>query len=231
MEKVSDSRGMLTVDELKTQILADITSLRGFFITARVAEADDFLMGFIEELMGEPIESERAEYLRFLGRLNNHFKLQNSISPKKRLGTAEKIILEANALNISTQHPIVIIALACLYGNQSAKKLMKFKANKNEFDAENALADILLISRFAKIKLEIEHHGRNGSGYPRVSFITDDNGLSGLLKYFKPKSIKHQDRVEGRESQLIITVDLETILTEAKSDDYEAIANLLLTLD
>lgn len=231
MEKVSDSRGMLTSDELKDQILADISYLRSFFKKARVAEQDEFLIAFLEELMGEPIENKRAEYLSFLEKLNNNFKLQNSISPKKRLGKAKEIILEASSLTISTQHPIVTIALACLYGNLSAKKLMKFKENKNEFDAENALADILLISRFAKIKLEIEHHGRNGSGYPRVSFITDDNGLSELVNCFKPRTVKHQDKIDGRESQLTMTVELAKLLTEAKEDDYEAIAYLLLSLD
>lgn len=231
MEKVSDSRGMLTADELKDQILADISSLRRFFKIARVAESDDFLIAFLEELMGEPIENKRSDYLSFLKKLNNHFKLQNSVSPKQRLGKAKEIILEAKSLTISTQHPIVTIALACLYGNQSAKKLMKFKAKQNEFDAENALADILLISRFAKIKLEIEHHGRNGSGYPRVSFITDDNGLSELVKCFKPRAVKHQEKIDGRESQLTMTVELEKLLTEAKGHDYEAIADLLLSLD
>jgi hypothetical protein len=231
MEKVSDSRGILTSDELKNQILADISALRGFFKTAGVAESDDFLIAFLEELMGEPIENKRTEYLSFLEKLNNHFKLQNSISPKQRLDKAKEIILEANSLTISIQHPIVTIALACLYGNQSAKKLMKFKADPNMFDAENALADILLISRFAKIKLEIEHHGRNGAGYPRVNFITDDDGLSELAKCFKPRVVKHQDKIDGRESQLTMTVELEKLLTEAKGDEYRAIADLLLSLD
>ncbi len=228
MEKVSDSRGKLKFDELKEQILADISSLRGFFKNARIAEEDDFLIGFLKELMGKPIENKRVEYLNFLESLNNEFKLQNSISPKQRLCKAKEIIEKAKALSISVQHPIVSISLACLYGNKFAKKLIKFKADPNKFDAENALADVLLISRFAKVKLEIEHHGRNGSPYQRVHFITDDNGLNELVKSFKPRSVKHQDKFDGRETKLTMTVELEKLLIEASPDEYEIITNLLL---
>ncbi len=227
MEKVSDTRGLLSLDELKTQILADVSSLRSFFQNAHIVEGDDFLIGFLKELMGRPIENQRAEYLKFLETLNNDFKLQNPISPSQRLCKAKKIIKEAIALSISIQHPIVAISLACLYGNSAAKKLMKFKADPNKFDSENALADVLLISRFAKIKLEIEHHGRNGAPLQRVNFITDDNGLSELVRNFKPRSVKHKDKFDGRETQLTMTVELEKLLIEASPEDYEEITNLL----
>ncbi|HHF2959468.1 TPA: hypothetical protein ACPJ0D_004706 [Vibrio diabolicus] len=228
MEKVSDSRGLLNLDELKTQILADISSLRSFFKSARIVENDDFLIGFLEELMGRSIENKRAEFLKFLEILNNDFKLQNPISPAKRLCKAKEIVQKASDLSISIQHPIVTISLACLYGNVAAKKLMKFKADPNKFDSENALADVLLISRFAKLKLEIEHHGRNGAPYKRVHFITDDNGLSELVKNFKPRYVKHKDKFDGRETELSMTVELEKLLIEATPEDYEAITNLLL---
>ena len=231
MEKVSDSRGILTSDELKKQILADLSALREFFKTASVVESDNFVITFLEEMKGEPIESKRAEYLNFIEKLNNHFKLQNPTSPKQRLDKAKEIIQEADALTISIQHPIVAIALACLYGNLPAKRLMKFKTDPSKFDAENALADVLLISRFAKIKLEIEHDGRNGGRYPRVDFITDDNGLSEIVKYFKPRVVKHNYKIDGRETQLTMTVELKKILTEVKEDEYDIITDLLLSLE
>jgi len=231
MEKVSDSRGHLSFEELKNQILADISALRGFFKEARIAEQDEFLIGFLKEIMGDPIELNRSDYLRFLERLNNHFKLKDSVSPLRRLGKAKEILLEADSLGISTQHPVVSVALACLYGNRFAKKLMKFKADSKVFDAENSLADIMLISRFAKIKLEIEHHGRNGFGYPRVEFLTDDKGLSELVKCFKPKAVKYQHMADGRESRLTMTVDLVKLLTEATEEERRAITDMVLSID
>lgn len=227
MEKVSDSRGLLPAEELKNQILADVTSLKTFFQAARFYETEDYLVNYLDELLGCSIEDKRAEYLHFINNLNNEFTLYNRTSPTDRFAKAKKIISDASALTISTQHPIVTIALACLYENQSAKKIMKFRANRHKFDAENALADILLISRFAKIKLELEHHGRNGAQYKRVALITDDDGLSKLFNSFKPKAVQHQDRVDGRESKLTMILDLATLLTEASGDEFDAVADLL----
>lgn len=223
MEKVSDSRGILTVGELEKQILFDVLALRGFFKTARVVEPDAFLIDFLRELMGKPIEVKRAEYLEFLEKLNNHFQLQNAVSPKQRLGKAKEIIIEAKSLNISAQHHIVIIALACLYGNQSAKKLMKFKSDSKKFDAENILSDISLIYRFATIRLEMEQH------FPRVKFITDDTALSDLFRRFKPRVLEYSGKIDRQEQQLTMDVELENLLTEIKEDEYRVIIELLLS--
>jgi hypothetical protein len=169
MEKVSDSRGIDTDEELEDKILSDLASLRNFFTRARVYEPDELVLAFLKDLRGNPIEEKRSAYLGFLNALNNQFNLRNPVSSKQRLEIARKIIEQSDHLNFSRQHPVVVIGLACLYGNPAAKKLMKFKANSQRFDAENVLADIMLITRFAGIKLEIEQMGRNGvGGYLRL---------------------------------------------------------------
>jgi hypothetical protein len=122
----------------------------------------------------------------------------------------------------------VVIGLACLYGNHAAKKLMKFKADPQKFDAENVLADIMLITRFAGIKLEIEQLGRDrAAGYLRSDFITDDNGLIEILKYFTPKVVKHTDKHDGRETQTTMTVKLKELLTDIEMEEYAHLLNLL----
>lgn len=228
MEKVSDSRGIGTDEELERNILSDLSSMRNFFKNARVGETDDFVLAFLKELRGAPMETKRDDYLNFLNDLNNNFKLSNSVAPKQRLKKAAEIIESAENFAISKQHPVVIIGLACLYGNAAAKKLMKFKAAPQSFDAENALADIMLISRFAGVKLEIEQKGRDGSGYPRSHFITDDNGLIDIIKCFKPSIVKHKDKHDKHETQLTMTVDLKDLLSEIQMKEYEHIFDLLI---
>jgi hypothetical protein len=230
MEKVSYSRGIETDEDLERNILSDLSSMRDFFKNARVGETDDFVLAFLKELRGEPIETKREDYLNFLNDLNNKFKLSNSVTPKQRLKKAAEIIERADNFAISKQHPVVIIGLACLYGNLAAKKLMKFKAAPQRFDAENALADIMLISRFAGVKLEIEQMGRNGTGYPRSDFITDDNGLIEIIKCFKPSIVKHKDKQEKHETQLTMTVDLKILLTEIQMNEYKQILDLLIQI-
>ena len=227
MEKVSDSRGKTTDAELEEQIISDISALKKFFQHASIYEPNEFIIAFLRELRGAALEVKRSNYLKFLETVNNRFKLNDPISPKIRFEKAEQIVNEANALEISRQHPVVTTTLACLYGNSAAKRLMKFKADPDKFEAENALADIMAITRFYQIKLQIEHHGRNGGRLPRSEFITDDDGLIELIKCYKPKVVKHKDTADGRETQLSFDVDLKRILTEIKEDEYEKILDLL----
>lgn len=228
MEKVSDSRGIDTDEELERKILSDLASMRKFFTNARVYEPDEFVLGFLKELRGNYIEEKRSDYLDFLRVLNDQFRLSNPVSPKKRLNIAEKIIEQASHSSFSKQHPVVAIGLACLYGNPAAKKMLKFKPDSQSFDAENALADIMLITRFAGIKLEIEQLGRDGIGsYLRSNFITDDNGLIEIIKCFTPEVVNHIDDQDGRRTQTIMTVKLKDLLTEIQMEEYEHLLNFL----
>jgi len=103
---------------------------------------------------------------------------------------AKDLLNEADALGISRQHPLVTLILACLYGNSAAKKLMKFKENSASFCAENALADIMAISRFAQLKLQIEFLGRQGGKFLRSDFVTDDDGLTEVFRCFEPDFVR-----------------------------------------
>ncbi|HAS6185837.1 TPA: hypothetical protein I7160_20910 [Vibrio vulnificus] len=228
LEKVSDSRGVDTDEELEEKILSDLASMRKFFNKARIYEPDEFVLGFLKELRGNPIEEKRSDYLGFLRVLNDQFKLCNPVSNKQRLKVAEEIVEQADQFDFSRQHPVVTIGLACLYGNPAAKKLMKFRADPNKFDAENVLADIMLITRFAGIKLEVEQLGREGrSGYIRSLFITDDNGLIDIIKCFTPKVVKHINKNDGRETHTTMTVQLKDLLTDIQIEDYDNLINLL----
>ena len=105
---------------------------------------------------------------------------------------------------------------------------MKFKADPQKFDAENVLADIMLITRFAGIKLEIEQMGRNGVGkYLRSNFITDDNGLIEILKCFTPELVKHTEKYDGRKTQITMTVKLKDLLADVKIEEYDHLIDLL----
>lgn len=228
MEKVSDSRGIDTDAELETKILSDLESLRNFFTEARIIESDEFILNFLKNLRGNPIEEKRSDYLDFLKTVNNQFNLSNPISPKQRLNTAKQIIKQTNHFGFSKHHQIVIIVLACLYGNPAAKKVMKFKGNPEIFDPENALADIMLITRFANIKLEIEQLGRSGSvPFLRSEFITDDDGLIQILKCFSPDHVKYIENDDGRKTHTTVTVKLKDLFTDIQNEEYSHLLDLL----
>ena len=140
---------------------------------------------------GTPHELSQYAYIQFLRVVNDRFALGNPVGRPLRLQKAEEILREADALSIGRQHPVVLVTLRCLYGNSSARKVMKFKADPARFDAENALADIMIISRFLPRKLEIEQLGREGkASFLRTDFITDDDGLASILRCFEGEFCK-----------------------------------------
>lgn len=228
MEKVSDSRGTASDLELEERILGDLAALRAFFVHAHIYEPDDFVIQFLRELRRSAIELERPKYVKFLEAINDSFDIREPVGKSLRFEKAKKIVALAHSLDVYHQHPIVSIVLACLYGNRAAKKLMKFKADSAKFNAENVLADVMTITRFAKQRLQIDKISRSGGRYQNTSFITDDDGLIGIIRYFQPESMTVENTSEGATTRYTLTVELQKLLTEIETDEYEKICNLLI---
>jgi hypothetical protein len=229
IEKTSDLRSPLSDEELEEQVLKDVASLRSFFRNGRVIESDEFLVGYLRNLRRVPHELLQPAYLDLLAAANNKFALRETVAPRFRLKTAQDVVREADRLSIPRQHPVVLITLACLYGNASAKKVMKFKAKASEFVAQNTLSDIMVISRFLPLKVEIEDSARRGTApYPRTAFITDDSGLQGILKCFEPKSVRQSDKGDQQEFRTDVTVKFAELLTdvEVRHDGSQAVGHV-----
>jgi|GEM_PF-1371564 len=215
IEKASDLRSSLTDEALEEQVLKDVASLRSFFRNAQVLEPDEFLIAYLREVRRVPPELSQPAYLDFLAAANNKFALREPVAPRHRFETAQAIVREADGLSIPRQHPVVLITLACLYGNADAKKVMKFKAKADEFVAQNALSDIMVISRFLPLKVEFEASANRGNAsYARTAFITDDSGLEGIVRCFEPKSVRHAEKGDSRETRTDVTVHFAKLLSD-----------------
>lgn len=230
MEKVSDSRGTASDIELEQRILGDLSAMRAFFEHAQVYEPDDFVIQFLRELRRSAIELERPNYVKFLEVINDRIGIREPVAKTLRFEKAEEIVSLACSLNVYPQHPIVTIVLACLYGNVAARKLLKLKADPAKFNAENVLADIMAITRFAKLKLHIDKASHSDGGrYKNTAFITDDDGLIGIIGCFQPEHMTVQATSEGATTRYTLTVELQKLLSEIEADEYEKICNLLTT--
>lgn len=228
MEKVSDTRGAVSDIELEERILDDLSALRAFLEHAHIYESDEFVIEFLRELRRSAIELERPNYISFLEKINDSFNIREPVTKTLRLEEAEKIVALAHDLNIYHQHPIVTIVLACLYGNRSAKRLLKLKADPTKFNAENVLADIMVITRIAKQKLLIDKISTSGGGrYANTSFITDDEGLIGIIGCFQPEHMKIKNTREGSTTRYTLKVELRKLLTEIEDQEYDKICSLL----
>ena len=218
IEKASGPRAGLTDEELEAQILHDVAKMRKFFVHAKILEADEFLLGLARVLRHEPPELARDAYLEFLRRANA-LGLANPVARADRLQMAHAILALADSLSITRQHSTVLLSLACLYGNVAARKVMKFRADPCSFRAENALADIMVISRFIPLKLQIEQETRDrGRGFMRSIFLTDDTGLTEVLSCFKGQKVRFMEKNGSHETMLNVKVELATLLTEINMD-------------
>lgn len=157
MEKTSDTRSTRTDEDLQAQIVGDVAHMRSFFKEAKVLEWDKYLLDYISQLRKVPVELARPTYLAFLANANeSRFGLYQPVGKAKRFKTASALFGLADSLAIRRQHPILAVTLACLYGNKSARDVLKFTPAPETFPAENVLADVMTISRFLDRKLELE---------------------------------------------------------------------------
>jgi hypothetical protein len=216
MEKASDTRSARTDEDLQAQIVGDLGHMREFFGEAKVVEPDEYLLDYISQVRKIPVELARPTYLAFLRGANEScFGLYQPVAKAKRLKTASALVNLADGLEISRQHPILAVTIACLYGNASAREVLKFTPTPGAFPAENVLADVMTISRFLGRKLELEADYRRGlTSIRHVSYITDDNGLAEILSCYQGEALSTRDGCGHQEVLTKGRVDFARLLTE-----------------
>ncbi|GFE93079.1 hypothetical protein [Acetobacter persici] len=220
LEKGSDPRDHMSKEAWVEQIYRDVASLRQFFHHARVYETDQILDDFIKILPGNPIELKRQAYLEFLRAANDEFKLSDPVAPKKRLATTSNILRKADDLSIPRQHAIVLVTIAKLYGNEDARKILKFTKNPVDFQPENSLADIMMITRFYERKIQIEDAANRGEApYRRAKLLTDDEGLLRVARCIEPVSLQYRSTGDTHEILLDVKVKLAKLLTGLGGDN------------
>lgn len=216
MEKTSDTRSARTDEELKAQIIRDIQHARSFFDHAEVVERDEFVEDYVTQLRRIAIELGRPAYLAFLRAANDgDFGLHQPMSKPKRFKVAATLVEMADRLAISRQHPVVAVTLACLYGNASARGVLKFRPDPADFDAENALADLMAIRRLMDRQLEFERDYHLGlTSIRHTAYVTDDVGLARVMSCFHGAALSTRDAGDHQEVLVRGRVDFADLLTE-----------------
>ncbi len=216
MEKTSDSRSTRTDEDLKVQIIGDIQHARSFFKHAEVAERDEYVEHYITQLRGIAVELGRPEYLAFLRAANDgDLGMYQPIPKPKRFEVATKLVKMADDLKISRHHPVVVVTLACLYGNASARGVLKFKPAHATFGAENVLADVMAIRRLMDRQLELEREYHLGlTSIRHTAYVTDDAALALVMSCFHGTALSTRDAGDHQEVLVRGKVDFADLLTE-----------------
>lgn len=193
MEKVSDQNGASIVEKLKEEASRDVEAIKSYFNNAKLYEPVEFIESFIEGLCGQHIEASGEQYHTFLNKMNL-MGIYNSPPKNKRLSFVKDLLREADTLNISRSHPVVIATISCVYGCISAKKVMKFKKKQEDFNSSNALGDIMVLQRVGELTHEIDACARTGKAlYHRAEFITDDRHLKEFYNFFFVNDVQKKE--------------------------------------
>lgn len=127
--------------------------------------------------MKESLWNERANFLMKAAPL-----VVQKVPENKRQGVEGKLVQLANACGLAPNDGIVILFLACLYGSDAARKVIK----PTRPNAYNVLSDLHVIPRLGMVKAVAGMLPRP----VKVRFWTLDEGLFGVLS--------HVDIVESR---------------------------------
>jgi hypothetical protein len=125
---------------------------------------------------------------------------------------AHVLCAKAQELGISTNHPVVLIPIACVYGCEDARQVMKFRQKSENFNPGNALGDIQSISRVhGMLNNLIEEAGASGSPFKIGKFKTADSPLKNMLRYFNVKSVSSTENLDELVHKISVTIDAPSL--------------------
>ncbi len=180
-EKSSDRKATMTTLELSQQFGHDLKELSKFFKKAKICESEKLLCDAVQKLCYQNIEFLGDNYLKFLETMNQ-LGLKDPIAFEKRFAKATEVIKIANDFGIAKQSPVLLLVLASIYETKFAKKIIKWKKEQINFDASNALADIMSIYLMASLTPKLP------KTVVSSSFITSDENLQ---KFYEAVQVKN----------------------------------------
>ncbi|MED5614526.1 hypothetical protein [Janthinobacterium sp. P210005] len=221
MEKVSDQRSKFSVSEFVTEARRDWDAIGSFFEQASTLEPWNFVAEVATNLFGTHLEQSMPAYLAFLQFANDQ-GLHNKIAEGKRFKMAQVLCSKALELGIITSHPVVLVPIACVYGCEDAKRVMKFAGKPENFNPSNALGDIQTISRVTGMMTNfVQQAGANGGPFKNAKFITADSPLYNMLRYFTMQSVITTEMPDGAAREFKVSVDAPGLYPDLFGSDLK----------
>ncbi|EKA7365957.1 MULTISPECIES: hypothetical protein [Vibrio] len=174
------SKRLETCEQIELSIEKDLPYLERFYKKARTdggffVENKEFTGKCFGHVEGKELNWDI--YIKFIKYVQGI--LYQPVKRAKRLECARNIILESKSLGVPKGHLIVVCALASLYGNHSAIKILKSKPNMSKQEADeaayNSLSDLICLTRVLYVQAHV------GTNY-FVKFLTFDIALSEFFK-------------------------------------------------
>ncbi len=116
----------------------------------------------------------------------------------------------------------MLVSIACVYGCEDARRVMKFAGKQENFSPGNALGDIQSISRAAGIMTGlIREAGASGGPFKNGRFKTADTPLQNMLRYFTVQSVITTETLDGESLKFALDVDAPSLYPDLFGADRE----------
>lgn len=185
IEKSTDAKNPMTCEQMVKEFLGDYNSIVDLIGEDNMREKPEELISLITGLMDDNYtfedraELKLKEYLVLLTYFNSLRVYSDPEPPSRRLELAKKVTEYGERLEIGRGHPVISICVASVYGNNDARKILKVDKHGN-FNASNALGDILSFYRIAKVEYLITLVRPDLD----VVFRTEDQWLEKMRAYY-----------------------------------------------
>lgn len=183
-------------------------------------------------LENEELLKDVFEDILYNDTLQNYTNFLKKVLPivtlQKKIFDIPKVIDEminiAFKYKVQLTHPVFIIPLSILLGNNSYRKLLKPSKNLDNAKISNIINDILILTRLEFFKNKIRNHPTHLTK-PIVKFVTLDKYLEIFLKEYK---INYSSLTEsGTLINMTISLDLFPILNDKKLIANEKLKNTI----
>ena len=177
LEGINPKKETITSDYRIRCLRDEINAVKNFYKKARTDA--DFLSSRASILSSCDMFDSFPRCMHFLCEASS--LLYQPVSSTTYDTVCHDILEIAKICDIPKGHPVVMCALACLYGNEDARDMLKFKKNYSFSTAYNAMSDITTILFTASTnELMRSQHSSNS----KIHFFSFDKALIKIFNSF-----------------------------------------------
>ncbi|WP_425642898.1 hypothetical protein ACPUEK_08370 [Marinomonas gallaica] len=182
------SRSVEDADAIQATLIDNANGLTGGFfkyakidVLHNINMSESFIEGFEGEYLEDIKNSGGEEFVQAAARIVSHQKIKES----KQWEQFQKLVALAKEKGIYSGSPVLWCMSAAIFGNESARKLMKIK-EAGITSTYNFLNDIFFLKRYWNFC----HHMKRNNEYAPVIPVTFDKALKKYAEDFELRSTK-----------------------------------------
>ena len=198
-----------SADEMRETLKEECEVIDKFFKYAKTDynyfQQPDNFEAFVKTFTQHGEESFN-DYVSFIKDVLQKKIIHQPVNPKDKITIENELFELAKKHSVSLSHPVFIVTLSVLYGNEDARKVINPKRNYQsdtaiENAAYNSVSDLIVLSRLGIIKATNKNI--------HIEYVSFDKGLSAIMKKIKRDSERNIEEGSIVKTEMNITFNRE----------------------